>query len=131
MHDLVIKGGTVIDGTGAPARPADVAIDGDRITEVGTVTDGGQREIDARGAYVTPGFVDVHTHLDAQVAWDYDATSSCWHGVTSVVLGNCGVTFAPVRKGQERWLAEMMESVEDIPTDSILEGLTWDWETYG
>jgi N-acyl-D-aspartate/D-glutamate deacylase len=131
MHDLVIKGGTVVDGTGAPARHADVAIDGDRITEVGTVTDGGQREIDARGAYVTPGFVDVHTHLDAQVAWDYDATSSCWHGVTSVVLGNCGVTFAPVRKGQERWLAEMMESVEDIPTDSILEGLAWNWETYG
>jgi N-acyl-D-aspartate/D-glutamate deacylase len=131
MHDLVIKGGTVVDGTGAPARPADVAIDGDRITAIGEVTGEAKRVIDAHGAYVTPGFVDVHTHLDAQVAWDYDATSSCWHGVTSVVLGNCGVTFAPVRKGQERWLAEMMESVEDIPTDSILEGLAWNWETYG
>jgi N-acyl-D-aspartate/D-glutamate deacylase len=131
MHDLVIRGGTVVDGTGAMPSAADVAIDGDRITEVGAITDSGRREIDARGAFVTPGFVDVHTHLDAQLAWDPDATSSCWHGVTSVVLGNCGVTFAPVRKGQERWLAELMESVEDIPADSIIEGLTFDWETYG
>ena len=131
MHDLVIRAGTVVDGTGARPEAADVAIDGDRITAVGTVTDRGRTEIDAHGAYVTPGFVDVHTHLDAQVAWDPDATSSCWHGVTSVVLGNCGVTFAPVRRGQERWLAELMESVEDIPADSILDGLAWDWETYG
>ncbi|HVJ95733.1 MAG TPA: D-aminoacylase [Acidimicrobiia bacterium] len=131
MHDVVIRGGVVVDGTGATARAADVAIDGDRITEVGTVTDKGKREVDAAGAYVTPGFVDVHTHLDAQLAWDPDATSSCWHGVTSVVLGNCGVAFAPVRKGQEQWLAEMMESVEDIPAASILEGLDWSWETYG
>ena len=115
MHDLVIKGGSVVDGTGAPAREADIAVDGDRITSIGTVTDPGRREIDVRGAYVSPGFVDVHTHLDAQMAWDPDATSSCWHGVTSVVLGNCGVTFAPVRRGQERCLAELMESVEDIP----------------
>ena len=76
-------------------------------------------------------FVDIHTHLDAQLAWDPDATSSCWHGVTSVVLGNCGVTFAPVRPGQHSWIAELMESVEDIPAASILEGLAWDWETYG
>ena len=131
MHDLVIRAGTVVDGTGAAPIPADVAIDGERITIVGEVDDRGRTEIDAAGAYVTPGFVDVHTHLDAQLAWDPDATSSCWHGVTSVVLGNCGVTFAPVRKGQERWLAELMESVEDIPADSILEGLAWDWETYG
>jgi N-acyl-D-aspartate/D-glutamate deacylase len=131
MHDLVIRAGTVVDGTGAPPLTADVAVDGERITTVGVVTDRGRTEIDADGAYVTPGFVDVHTHLDAQVAWDPDATSSCWHGVTSVVLGNCGVTFAPVRKGQERWLAELMESVEDIPADSILRGLAWDWETYG
>lgn len=121
----------MVDGTGTPAVKADVAIDGDRITTVGTVTADGRREIDAGGAFVTPGFVDVHTHLDAQMAWDPDATSSCWHGVTSVVLGNCGVTFAPVRKGQERWLAELMESVEDIPADSILDGLSFDWETYG
>jgi N-acyl-D-amino-acid deacylase len=131
MHDLVIRNGLVVDGTGAPARNADVAIDGERISAIGEVADGGRDEIDAAGAYVTPGFVDVHTHLDAQLAWDPDATSSCWHGVTSVVLGNCGVAFAPVRKGQERWLAEMMESVEDIPAESILAGLSWDWETYG
>src|ERR1700761_8525502 len=114
MHDLVIKNGTVVDGTGAEPQRADIAVDGDRITAVGKV-DQGRREIDAEGAYVTPGFVDVHTHLDAQIAWDPDATSSCWHGVTSVVLGNCGVTFAPVRDGQQQWLAELMESVEDIP----------------
>ena len=131
MHDLVIRAGTVVDGTGAPPVAADVAIDGDRITVVGSVPETGRTEIDARGAFVTPGFVDVHTHLDAQIAWDPDATSSCWHGVTSVVLGNCGVTFAPVRKGQERWLAELMESVEDIPAEAILDGLAWDWETYG
>src|SRR4051812_33651856 len=131
MHDLVVRGGTVVDGTGAPPFVADVAIDGDRITVVGAVTERGREEIDAHGAFVTPGFVDVHTHLDAQIAWDPDATSSCWHGVTSVVLGNCGVTFAPVRAGQEPWLAALMESVEDIPAASILEGLSWDWETYG
>ena len=131
MHDLVIRAGTVVDGTGAPPVAADVAIDGDRITVVGSVPETGRTEIDARGAFVTPGFVDIHTHLDAQIAWDPDATSSCWHGVTSVVLGNCGVTFAPVRKGQERWLAELMESVEDIPAEAILDGLAWDWETYG
>src|ERR1700737_2371177 len=98
MHDLVIRGGSVVDGTGAAPFAADVAIDGERITTIGVVPDSGRGEIDAVGAYVTPGFVDVHTHLDAQMAWDPDATSSCWHGVTSVVLGNCGVTFAPVRR---------------------------------
>jgi N-acyl-D-aspartate/D-glutamate deacylase len=130
-HDVVIRGGSVVDGTGAPPRLADVAIDGDRVVAVGDLEAGGRTEIDAGGAYVTPGFVDVHTHLDAQLAWDPDATSSCWHGVTSVVLGNCGVTFAPVRRGQEEWLAGLMESVEDIPAASILEGLAFDWETYG
>src|SRR5262245_42858934 len=130
-HDLVIRGGTLVDGTGAPSTTADVAIDGDRIVAIGAVDDQGREEIDAGGAYVTPGFVDIHTHLDAQVAWDPDATSSCWHGVTSVVLGNCGVTFAPVRRGQERWLAELMESVEDIPAESILAGVRFDWVTYG
>jgi N-acyl-D-aspartate/D-glutamate deacylase len=131
MHDLVIRGGTVVDGTGASPRAADVAIDGDRITAVGRLDGGGRREIDAGGAFVTPGFVDIHTHLDAQIAWDPDASSSCWHGVTSVVLGNCGVTFAPVRRGEERWLAELMESVEDIPADSIIAGVGFEWETYG
>jgi N-acyl-D-amino-acid deacylase len=131
MHDIVIRNGDVVDGTGsAPAR-ADVAIDGDRITEVGVVPDRGAREIDASGRLVTPGFVDIHTHLDAQLFWDPAASSSCWHGVTTVVLGNCGVTFAPVRPGQEGYLAGMMDSVEDIPADTIMAGLDWGWESYG
>jgi N-acyl-D-amino-acid deacylase len=131
MHDIVIRNGDVVDGTGsAPAR-ADVAIDGDRITEVGVIPDRGAREIDASGRLVTPGFVDIHTHLDAQLFWDPAASSSCWHGVTTVVLGNCGVTFAPVRPGQEGYLAGMMDSLEDIPADTIMAGLDWGWQTYG
>jgi N-acyl-D-aspartate/D-glutamate deacylase len=130
-HDLVIRNGLLVDGTGAEPVPGDLAIDGERITAVGTVDDAGRRELDADGRHVTPGFVDIHTHLDAQLAWDPIGTSSCWHGVTSVVLGNCGVTFAPCREGDRRFLAEMMESVEDIPADSIMAGLAWDWETYG
>jgi N-acyl-D-aspartate/D-glutamate deacylase len=102
MHDLVIRNGAVVDGTGRAARNADVAVDGERISAIGKVDENGRRELDATGAYVTPGFVDIHTHLDAQLAWDPDATSSCWHGVTSVVLGNCGVAFAPVRKGEQQ-----------------------------
>jgi N-acyl-D-aspartate/D-glutamate deacylase len=129
--DLVIRGGTVVDGTGAPARVADVGIAGDRIVAVGEVDARGARELDATDRVVTPGFVDLHTHLDAQIAWDPMLTSSCWHGVTSVVLGNCGVTFAPVRPVDREYLAEMMESVEDIPKRSILDGLPWSWETYG
>ena len=122
-HDLVITGGTVVDGTGAPARRADVAIDGDRITAVGEVDAGGAgRVIDADGRLVTPGFVDLHSHLDAQVGWDPTMSSSCWHGVTSVVMGNCGMTFAPVRPGQAEVLATAMESVEDIPASCILDG---------
>jgi N-acyl-D-aspartate/D-glutamate deacylase len=131
MHDLVIRNGRVVDGTGSAPRVADVAIDGDRVTVVGTVDDEGREVIDAEGCIVTPGFVDIHTHLDAQLAWDPAGTSSCWHGVTSVVLGNCGVTFAPCRTEDRGFLAEMMESVEDIPASSILDGLSWEWESYG
>lgn len=131
MHDIVIRGGDVVDGTGAPPRRADVAIDGDRITEIGPKQAAGRREIDASGRLVTPGFIDVHTHLDAQLFWDPLATPSCYHGVTSVVMGNCGVTFAPVRPGQEGYLAAMMESVEDIPADTIMSGVDWGWQTYG
>ena len=132
----IIRNGTVVDGTGRQARRADVRIDGERISQVVDVADGGvvgraDRVIDADGKLVTPGFVDIHTHLDAQIAWDPVGTSSCWHGVTSVVMGNCGVTFAPCRPGDRAFLAEMMESVEDIPRDAILEALPWDWETYG
>src|SRR6266704_2425351 len=131
MHDIVIRHGDVVDGTGAAPARADVAIDGDRITEVGAVSGRGEREIDATGRIVTPGFVDIHTHLDAQLFWDPAASSSCWHGVTTVVLGNCGVTFAPVRPGQEKYLAGMMDSLEDIPADTIMAGLPWGWESYG
>ncbi len=131
MHDLVIRNGRVVDGTGSAPRVADVAIDGDRVTVVGTVDDEGREVIDAEGCIVTPGFVDIHTHLDAQLAWDPAGTSSCWHGVTSVVLGNCGVTFAPCRTEDRGFLAEMMESVEDFPASSILDGLSWEWESYG
>ena len=130
--DIVIRNGSVVDGTGAAARPGDVAITGGVITEVADrVEDSGAREIDADGRLVTPGFVDIHTHLDAQIAWDPLQTSSCWHGITSAVLGNCGVTFAPVAPGGAEVLAEMMESVEDIPQRAILEGMPWDWSTYG
>jgi N-acyl-D-aspartate/D-glutamate deacylase len=130
--DVVIRGGTVVDGTGAPARRADVGLTGDRVTAIeDCIEDTGARTLDATGRLVTPGFVDIHTHLDAQIAWDPMGTSSCWHGVTSVVLGNCGVTFAPVAEGGRDTLAEMMESVEDIPRDAILNGLPWDWTSYG
>lgn len=129
---MLIRGGTVIDGTGAPGRVADVAIISDHIVDiapkiVGTAT----RTIDATGRVVTPGFVDIHTHLDAQLAWDPIGSSSCYHGITSVVMGNCGVTFAPCRPADREVLAAMMESVEDIPRDAILDGLAWDWVTFG
>jgi N-acyl-D-aspartate/D-glutamate deacylase len=131
-YDIVIRGGVVVDGTGAPAYRGDIGIAGDRIVAIEpSISERARRDIDAEGAIVTPGFVDIHTHLDAQLAWDPIATSSCWHGVTSVVLGNCGVTFAPCRPADRADLAEMMESVEDIPRDAILDALPWDWETYG
>ncbi|MDH3753035.1 MAG: amidohydrolase family protein [Acidimicrobiia bacterium] len=131
-HDLVVAGGVVVDGTGGEPVRADVAVDGDRITAVGDVdAEGAGIVIDAEGRHVTPGFVDLHSHLDAQIGWDPLMSSSCWHGVTSVVMGNCGMTFAPLRPGQADVLAKMMESVEDIPASAILEGLSWNWETYG
>ena len=129
--DVVIRGGAVVDGSGSPMKKADVAISGDRIVAVGEIKGSGLREIDASGRIVTPGFVDIHTHLDAQLAWDPIGSSSCWHGITSVVMGNCGVTFAPVRTEDITYLAEVMESVEDIPREAILEGLPWDWRTFG
>ena len=130
-HDTVIRGGLVVDGSGGDATVADVAIDGERITAVGEVDAPGRSEIDAAGKIVTPGFVDIHTHLDAQLAWDPIGSSSCWHGITSVVMGNCGVTFAPVKTEDITYIAEVMESVEDIPKQSIMAGLPWDWRTYG
>jgi N-acyl-D-amino-acid deacylase len=130
MHDLVIRGGSVVDGTGAPARPADIAIDGDRITTVGAVPGRGREEIDARGRIVTPGFVDIHTHYDGQATWDAEMAPSSWHGVTTVVMGNCGVGFAPAAPDRHEWLIRLMEGVEDIPGTALAEGLTWDWESF-
>ena len=131
-YDLIIRSGTVIDGTGAPGFIADVGIVGDRGVAVAPSLVGtAAREIDATGRLVTPGFVDIHTHLDSQIAWDPIGTSSCYHGITSVVMGNCGVTFAPCKPEDRQYLAELMESVEDIPRDAILGGLPWDWVTYG
>jgi N-acyl-D-amino-acid deacylase len=130
-HDLVIRGGSVVDGTGAAAFGADVAVDGGRITGVGIVDERGDREIRADGAIVTPGFIDLHTHYDAQVGWDRLLTPSSWHGITTVLLGNCGMTFAPVRPGEGHRLAAMVEKVEDIPAEAILSALPWSWESYG
>lgn len=130
-HDLIIRNGTLVDGTGSAGYRADVAIDGERITAIGDLSSAtARREIDATGLIVSPGFVDLHTHLDAQVGWDPLMTSSSWHGVTTVLMGNCGVTFAPVAPDDRVFLAEMMESVEDVPRDAILHGLDWDWSTY-
>ena len=130
-HDLIIRNGTIIDGTGAPGYVADLAINGDRITAIGNLAgEVATKEIDATGQIVSPGFIDLHTHLDAQVGWDPYMTSSSWHGVTTVLMGNCGVTFAPVRPDDRQFLAEMMESVEDIPRQAILDGLPWDWATF-
>jgi len=131
MHDLVIRGGRVVDGTGAPARTADVAIDGDQIVEVGRVGETGRQEIDADGALVAPGWVDVHTHYDGQAIWDAEMAPSAHHGVTTAVMGNCGVGFAPVRPGSEDFLIEVMEAVEDIPGTALHEGIDWQWETFG
>ena len=130
-HDLVIRNGLVVDGTGSAPQEADVAIDGDSITAVGAVAQTGKEEIDAAGHAVTPGFIDLHTHLDAQIGWDPHMTSVTWHGVTTALLGNCGVTFAPCRAEDREFLAGMMETVEDIPKHAILTGLPWDWESYG
>ena len=130
MHDLIIRGGTLVDGTGAAARVADVAISNGVIAEVGIVTGTGKREIDASGHVVTPGWVDIHTHYDGQVTWDPLITPSCWHGVTTVVMGNCGVGFAPARPDKHDWLIELMEGVEDIPGAALAEGIKWGWETF-
>ena len=130
-HDLVIRGGTIYDGTGAPPITGDIAVDGDTVTTIGEVSGSGREEIDATDHIVTPGFVDIHTHFDAQIGWDPMLTPVSWHGVTTALMGNSGVTFAPVRADGRELLAGMMETVEDIPKDAILNGLPWDWEHYG
>jgi N-acyl-D-aspartate/D-glutamate deacylase len=130
VHDLVVRGGTVVDGTGTPGVTADVAITDGVVTEVGQVDGPASRTIDADGALVTPGFVDVHTHYDGQATWDPLLTPSCWHGVTTVVMGNCGVGFAPVAPDRHEWLIGLMEGVEDIPGAALSVGIRWGWESF-
>jgi N-acyl-D-aspartate/D-glutamate deacylase len=129
--DLVIRGGTLADGSGGALREADVAVADGRIAAVGKVAGSGREEIDAKGLLVTPGFVDIHTHYDGQATWDSRLQPSSWHGVTTVVMGNCGVGFAPVRAGDRDRLIELMEGVEDIPGAALHEGLPWNWESFG
>jgi N-acyl-D-aspartate/D-glutamate deacylase len=129
-HDLVIRGGTIVDGTGRPGATGDVAVDGDRLMQVGGRAGAGRRELDASGLAVTPGFVDPHTHYDAQICWDPALTPSCWHGVTSVVMGNCGFTLAPCRPHGRARVMRMLERVEGMSLAALEAGITWDWETF-
>src|SRR5438270_10468123 len=128
--DLVIRGGNIADGKGGDLYEADVAITGGRITEVGRVAGKGKEEIDARGKLVAPGFVDLHTHYDGQVTWSQDITPSSQNGVTSAVMGNCGVGFAPCRPSDHQRLIQLMEGVEDIPEPVLSAGLPWAWESF-
>ena len=130
MHDIVIRGGTIVDGTGKASYTGDVAISGGRIAAVGGKQGPAKRDIDANGLMVTPGWVDVHTHYDGQAMWDPLLAPSCWHGVTTVMFGNCGVGFAPVKKEHRGALMDLMEGVEEIPDPVLAAGLTWEWETF-
>ena len=130
MHDLIIRGGRVVDGTGAEARTADVAVRDGTIVEIGKVTDPARRTVDADGLLVTPGFIDIHTHYDGQATWDPHLTPSCWHGVTTAILGSCGIGFAPVAPEKRQWLIDLMEGVEDIPGSALSEGINWEWESF-
>ncbi len=131
MHDLIIRNARIVDGSGAPTFAGEVAVNGTRITAVASQIDGpARRELDAEGHLLTPGFVDIHTHYDGQVCWDPLLTPSCWHGVTTVVMGNCGMGFAPVHRGREQALIEVMESVEDIPGPVLSAGMPFGWETF-
>ena len=130
-YDIVIRGGSIIDGSGAGPTPGDVAVRDGLIAKIGRIDGPGKQEIDATGMSVTPGFIDLHTHLDAQIGWDPDMTPVSWHGVTTALIGNCGMTFAPCKPEDRELLAGMMETVEDIPKHAILSGLPWDWVQYG
>ncbi len=130
QYDCIIRGGTIVDGTGAPGFIGDVAISGGLIAGVGVISGDAFREIDATGMIVAPGFVDIHTHYDGQATWDQEMAPSSWHGVTTVVMGNCGVGFAPAKPDRHDWLISLMEGVEDIPGTALAEGMTWDWETF-
>ncbi|MDG2460218.1 MAG: D-aminoacylase [Luminiphilus sp.] len=130
MFDLKISGGLVVDGTGNRAEVMDVGVIGDRIVAMGDLIENGTEEIDATGRIVIPGFVDIHTHYDGQATWDQEMAPSSWHGVTTVVMGNCGVGFAPAAPDRQEWLVGLMEGVEDIPGSALTEGMTWNWESF-
>jgi N-acyl-D-aspartate/D-glutamate deacylase len=130
MLDLLIRGGTVVDGSGAKRVVADVGISGGRIVSVGRVSDPARRVIDADGLIVAPGFIDGHTHMDAQVMWDPLGTCSCYHGVTTVVMSNCGFTLAPCKPADREWYASCLSYVEDIPAAAMAAGIDWTWETF-
>src|SRR5678816_3493588 len=129
-HDLVIRGGFIVDGTGAPGHTGDLAVSGGRIAEVGTVTGRGTREVDARELVVAPGFIDPHTHYDAQLTWDPSASCTSWHGVTTIVTGNCGFTIAPCRPGDRLTLMKMLEYVEGMSLEAMQKGIRWEFETF-
>jgi N-acyl-D-amino-acid deacylase len=128
--DLLIRGGTIVDGSGAARYRGDVGVRGGRIVEIGRIRSAAERTIDADGLIVSPGFIDGHTHMDAQVAWDRIGSCSCWHGVTTVVMGNCGFALAPCRPADREWFARCLTAVEDIPTEAMLAGIDWTWETF-
>ena len=130
MNDLLIKGGTIVDGTGAASFTGDIAVKDGKIAEAGNITSAARRTIDASGLLVAPGWVDIHTHYDGQASWDAQMTPSSWHGVTTAVMGNCGVGFAPAKESQRQWMIELMEGVEDIPGAVLHEGVKWEWESF-
>ena len=128
--DLLIRGAAVVDGSGAPRYRADVGVASGRIVDIGRIRAPAERTIDADGLILAPGFIDGHTHMDAQVAWDPLGSCSCWHGVTSVIMGNCGFALAPCRPDQREWIARCLEAVEDIPTSAMMTGIDWTWESF-
>src|ERR1041384_972646 len=128
--DLLIKNGTVVDGSGMPRYRADIGVRAGRIVEIGRIRSAAQKVIDADGLIVAPGFIDGHTHMDAQIAWDPLGSCSCWHGVTTVIMGNCGFALAPCKPEAREWFARCLTAVEDIPTEAMLAGIDWTWETF-
>ena len=127
--DLVIRNGVIVDGSGSPRFRADIGIQNGWIVELGRIRSKAKQTVDAESQIVAPGFIDGHTHMDAQISWDPLGSCSCWHGVTSVVMGNCGFALAPCKPDQREWIARCLEAVEDIPTESMIAGINWTWES--